>query len=302
MWNSGAASARVHLPCLLHEAFQPDLARSTCRVYQRRSLFLITPLAYRKPGAQRSFSSNHQIQIHQSHSLSSSINILEDSPIATNKIETTTPAKNERGDNSTDNVVQAPESSSKTHRVPFTKRTDARGAGKERAKGSYSKTDSRGDRSKTILSEKTKPSEGKPKTWRDAIKNTGPPKKKEHWQTQKAALKEKFKEGWNPPKKLSPDAIEGIRHLHQVAPEQFTTPVLAEQFKVSPEAIRRILKSKWRASDKEMEDRRKRWERRHDRIWAHMTELGLRPPTKNTEKLQDSQVLLYEAQSEEDKA
>ncbi|PYH78009.1 hypothetical protein BO82DRAFT_249753, partial [Aspergillus uvarum CBS 121591] len=64
-------------------------------------------------------------------------------------------------------------------------------------------------------------------------------------------LKEKFKEGWNPPKKLSPDAIEGIRHLHQVAPEQFTTPVLAEQFKVSPEAIRRILKSKWRASDKE---------------------------------------------------
>ncbi|RAH41892.1 mitochondrial ribosome assembly protein RRG9 [Aspergillus brunneoviolaceus CBS 621.78] len=154
---------------------------------------------------------------------------------------------------------------------------------------------------KTKPLEKTKPSEGKPKTWRDAIKNTGPPKKKEHWQTQKAALKEKFKEGWNPPKKLSPDAIEGIRHLHQVAPDKFTTPVLAEQFKVSPEAIRRILKSKWRASDKEMEDRRKRWERRHDRIWAHMTELGLRPPTKDTEKIQDSQVLFYEAKGDEEK-
>ncbi|OJK00854.1 hypothetical protein ASPACDRAFT_117377 [Aspergillus aculeatus ATCC 16872] len=295
MWHSGAASARMHLSSLLHEAFQSDLARSTCRVYQRRSLFPITPLAYRKPGAQRSFSSTHQIQIHNSHSLLSSSDTFENSPDATNKIETVTPAKNERGDNSTDTVVQTSESSSETNRVPFTKRTDATGAGRERAKGFRSKPDSRGDRSKM------KPSEGKPKTWRDAIKNTGPPKKKEHWQTQKAALKEKFKEGWNPPKKLSPDAIEGIRHLHQVAPDKFTTPVLAEQFKVSPEAIRRILKSKWRASDKEMEDRRKRWERRHDRIWAHMTELGLRPPTKDTEKIQDSQVLFYEAKGDEDK-
>ncbi|KAE8165996.1 Required for respiratory growth protein 9, mitochondrial [Aspergillus tamarii] len=118
-----------------------------------------------------------------------------------------------------------------------------------------------------------------------------PKKKKEHWQVQKDALKKKFKEGWNPSKKLSPDALEGIRHLHAVAPDKFTTPVLAEQFQVSPEAIRRILKSKWRPSEAEMEDRRKRWEKRHDRIWSHLSELGLRPKTKRTEALDDSNIL-----------
>ncbi|BDD60763.1 Required for respiratory growth protein 9 mitochondrial [Monascus purpureus] len=116
-------------------------------------------------------------------------------------------------------------------------------------------------------------------------------KKPEGWQIQKAALKEKFKEGWNPPKKLSPDAIEGIRHLHATAPDKFTTPVLAEEFKVSPEAIRRILKSKWRASGEEMEERQKRWQRRYDRIWSQMAELGLRPKRKRTEAVSDIKVL-----------
>ncbi|RHZ64462.1 mitochondrial ribosome assembly protein RRG9 [Aspergillus thermomutatus] len=116
-------------------------------------------------------------------------------------------------------------------------------------------------------------------------------KKKELWQIQKEALKKKFKEGWNPPKKLSPDALEGIRHLHAVAPERFTTPVLAEQFQVSPEAIRRILKSKWRPSPEEMEKRRERWDRRHDRIWSQMAELGLRPPKRRADKFSDVKVL-----------
>lgn len=116
-------------------------------------------------------------------------------------------------------------------------------------------------------------------------------KKKEPWQIQKEALKKKFKEGWNPPKKLSPDALEGIRHLHAVAPDRFTTPVLAEQFQISPEAIRRILKSKWRPSPEEMEKRRERWERRHDRIWSQMTELGLRRPKRSAEKFSDVKVL-----------
>ncbi|KAB8067621.1 hypothetical protein BDV29DRAFT_185842 [Aspergillus leporis] len=115
--------------------------------------------------------------------------------------------------------------------------------------------------------------------------------KKEHWQIQKAALKNKFKEGWNPSKKLSPDALDGIRHLHAVAPDKFTTSVLAEQFQISPEAIRRILKSKWRPSEAEMEDRRKRWDKRHDRIWSHLSELGLRPRTKRSEAFTDANVL-----------
>lgn len=116
-------------------------------------------------------------------------------------------------------------------------------------------------------------------------------KKPEHWQVQKAALKEKFAGGWNPPKKLSPDALDGIRHLHAKAPEQFTTAVLAQEFEVSPEAIRRILKSKWRPSEDEMESRRKRWENRHDRIWSRMAELGLRPSTNRTRTLSDFHVL-----------
>ncbi|KIM97405.1 hypothetical protein OIDMADRAFT_96520, partial [Oidiodendron maius Zn] len=65
------------------------------------------------------------------------------------------------------------------------------------------------------------------------------------WQIDKQALKEKFPEGWNPRKRLSPDALAGIRALHASMPTAFTTEHLAQRFEVSPEAIRRILKSKW---------------------------------------------------------
>lgn len=116
-------------------------------------------------------------------------------------------------------------------------------------------------------------------------------KKREGWQIQKEALQHKFQEGWNPPKKLSPDALDGIRQLHTMAPDRFTTPVLAAEFKVSPEAIRRILKSKWQASEEQMEDRRQRWEKRHDRIWSQMAELGLRPKRAWTEEFDDAKVL-----------
>ncbi|KAJ5666368.1 uncharacterized protein N7477_008816 [Penicillium maclennaniae] len=123
-------------------------------------------------------------------------------------------------------------------------------------------------------------------------------KKTEHWQIQKEALGSKFPAGWNPPKKLSPDALDGIRHLHATAPDRFTTSVLAEEFKTSPEAIRRILKSKWRPSGEEVESRRKRWEKRHERIWSQMSELGLRPSTKASRPVGDASRLLY---SDDDK-
>lgn len=116
-------------------------------------------------------------------------------------------------------------------------------------------------------------------------------RKPESWQIQKEALQKKFKDGWNPPKKLSPDAIEGVRQLHAVAPAQFTTPVLAERFKVSPEVIRRILKSKWRPTEGEAEERRKRWAKRYGQIESQKTELGLRPMTKSAVKFSDSKVL-----------
>ncbi|KAL6153341.1 Required for respiratory growth protein 9 mitochondrial [Exserohilum turcicum] len=101
------------------------------------------------------------------------------------------------------------------------------------------------------------------------------------WAIQKEALREKFNgEAWSPRKKLSPDTMEGIRHLHHTQPEKFTTPILADHFKVSPEAIRRILKSKWRPSDAEYEERMQRWNKRGERIWENLVEMGVKPPKR----------------------
>jgi hypothetical protein len=106
------------------------------------------------------------------------------------------------------------------------------------------------------------------------------PPKKEPWQVHKAAMKEKFPDGWNPQKRLSPDAMAGIRALHQQMPEKYTSWVLADHFKVSPEAIRRILKSKWSPDADTQMDREMRWFRRGERVWSRYAELGVKPPRK----------------------
>ena len=71
-----------------------------------------------------------------------------------------------------------------------------------------------------------------------------------------------------------------VRALNAQFPDKYTTPLLAERFKVSPEAIRRILKSKWRPSDEEAKKRQNRWEKRGEKIWGKMVELGVKPPKK----------------------
>ena len=116
-----------------------------------------------------------------------------------------------------------------------------------------------------------------------------PRPKLDKWAEQKNGLREKFPEGWNPRKKLSPDAMEGIRALHEQDSVKYSTPVLAEQFRVSPEAIRRILKSKWlnKAGGGKMEERRERWAERHDRIWDAQAELGLRPQRRKERDVED---------------
>lgn len=83
--------------------------------------------------------------------------------------------------------------------------------------------------------------------------------RRDQWQIQKSALQDKFQEGWNPRKKLSPDALEGIRAIHAQYPEKYTSEVLAAKFEVSVESIRRILKSKWRPKEAEEADRQLRW-------------------------------------------
>lgn len=102
----------------------------------------------------------------------------------------------------------------------------------------------------------------------------------EPWQQQKAALKEKFPEGWQPRKRLSPDALAGIRALNAQFPDVYTTDALADKFQVSSEAVRRILKSNWRPSVVEEEDRQQRWFRRGKQVWEQKAALGIKPPQR----------------------
>lgn len=54
------------------------------------------------------------------------------------------------------------------------------------------------------------------------------------------------KKRWQPFKIISRDAQDGIRLLHSSDPEKWSRKMLSEQFKISQESVRRILKSKWR--------------------------------------------------------
>ncbi|EAW18795.1 mitochondrial ribosome assembly protein RRG9 [Aspergillus fischeri NRRL 181] len=268
------ASSRLSLPTLLRNVFRSEFAADLGPRSEYKSLFAVqrAPLAYRRIRGPRQFSS---------------LTLADDIP-TTSK--------------------QPPSSAANVSSVPQPDEPAKTGAGEIRASsdpseivGSSPRTDS-AKHKKASASEATigakpaanessdKKCSGAPRTSSLSVLSKSK-KKKEPWQIQKEALKKKFKEGWNPPKKLSPDALEGIRHLHAVAPDRFTTPVLAEQFQVSPEAIRRILKSKWRPSPEEMEKRRERWERRHDRIWSQMSELGLRRPKRSADKFSDVKVL-----------
>jgi hypothetical protein len=96
----------------------------------------------------------------------------------------------------------------------------------------------------------------------------------------KKALKEKFPDGWNPRRRLSPDALIGIRALHAQMPEVYTTAALADSFKVSPEAIRRILKSKWSPDSEEETDRQRRWFNRGKEIYTQHAAVGQKPPRR----------------------
>lgn len=104
------------------------------------------------------------------------------------------------------------------------------------------------------------------------------PPSREHWQVDKDALKAKFPGGWSPLRRLSPDALAGIRALHAQMPTEFTTAALASRFEVSPEAIRRILKSKWSPNADEESDRARRWIERGKKVYErHVAEGGKAP-------------------------
>lgn len=126
--------------------------------------------------------------------------------------------------------------------------------------------------------------------------------KRENWQIQKQSLAKKFGQtGWAPRKKLSPDTLEGIRALHAQYPDKYTTSVLAQQFEVSPEAIRRILKSKWKPTETEVASRRQRWDKRGELIWSRLAESGVKPPRKWRRKgIGRDQIPLHKQRRRED--
>jgi hypothetical protein len=61
-------------------------------------------------------------------------------------------------------------------------------------------------------------------------------------------------------------------------PQQYTTQALSQEFGVTAEAIRRILKSKWSPSPEEETDRQRRWFKRGQQIWSRYADLGVKPP------------------------
>ncbi|KAK8165463.1 hypothetical protein IWX90DRAFT_165130 [Phyllosticta citrichinensis] len=104
---------------------------------------------------------------------------------------------------------------------------------------------------------------------------------KPYWRIQKEALEKKFEgASWRPAKRVSPDAVLGIRELHKSDPTAFNIEILSDRFKISKEAVRRILKSKFQPSDEEMTDKRKRWEKRGENVWKKLSDTGVRPPKK----------------------
>ncbi|KAH9939920.1 hypothetical protein B0H21DRAFT_780458 [Amylocystis lapponica] len=79
-------------------------------------------------------------------------------------------------------------------------------------------------------------------------------------------MKSAFPQGWMPPRKISREAMDGMRSMHAVDPSVLSTAVLAEKFRISPEAVRRILKSKWEPT-REQRVRMAERERRSREQW-----------------------------------
>jgi hypothetical protein len=101
-----------------------------------------------------------------------------------------------------------------------------------------------------------------------------------HWAKHRASMKAKFPEGWAPPHKISRAAMDGLRALHTHDPETFTTPVLADKFRISPEAVRRILRSKWEPTKEQrgrLLERERRFRQDHARPKSSTAEGGVGP-------------------------
>ena len=107
------------------------------------------------------------------------------------------------------------------------------------------------------------------------------------WAKHRASMKAKFPDGWAPPHKLSRAAMDGLRALHAHDPDTFPTPVLAEKFRISPEAVRRILRSKWEPSKEQRDrllERERRFRQNRARPKSSAAEHGVGPEESKWEK------------------
>ncbi|BGP16162.1 Required for respiratory growth protein 9 mitochondrial [Rhodosporidiobolus nylandii] len=84
------------------------------------------------------------------------------------------------------------------------------------------------------------------------------------WLKHRQTLQKQFPTGWAPPKRISREAMDLIRSLHGSDPERYSTPVLSARFKISPEAVRRVLRSKFEHTVEEKA--RREAQRKEDRI------------------------------------
>lgn len=80
------------------------------------------------------------------------------------------------------------------------------------------------------------------------------------WVKREETLRKRYGQ-WNPTRKLSRQQIMDIKNLKEQYPGM-KTKQLADFFEISPESIRRILKSKWEPTDEEMEDLKRRTAKR----------------------------------------
>ncbi|KAF3905701.1 hypothetical protein AA313_de0200707 [Arthrobotrys entomopaga] len=95
------------------------------------------------------------------------------------------------------------------------------------------------------------------------------------WQVHKEAVRGKLGgDKWKPFSRLSPAAVATLKQL-KAENKGMTVEEYAPIFKISPDAMRRILKSKWTPTAKEEEDRLERWKRRGDSIWKKWADEGL---------------------------
>lgn len=86
---------------------------------------------------------------------------------------------------------------------------------------------------------------------------------KPEWAKRDQTLKQRYG-GWNPTRKLTRQQMQDVRNFQEQLPH-LKTVELAQYFSISPEAIRRILKSSWTPKESEEDDIMKRDEKRKAR-------------------------------------